>query len=569
MNLRPFLFFLFLLLAPGAFAQVAPATGLLDREVCGSLGVSEDLSDIDESSCRPFSNFNEIDPQGRVVWVRGRFPIQEGYPGAAPLGFFTGALASREIWWNGQRIGAVGKPAATAADEQPGDLDATTWIPPELIRIGDNTVAIRYSTFGLDMRVRSPVHYAYAGRMLRGREMLAAYGPTLAVTGALVAAALFFGFSYFSDRRSTGPLFIALMCLFAVGQLWLESLRGFMTFPYPVQIWRLIGIAILAFGFSLSLTAYVAGRFVPKRWRMHVAVAALLAVVMMPFMPGFDGMTLGLIIAPTAVSLAAAGQGIVARRPGAILTALALSVFFAMQFIFAQGFLDTTLYLAVGLLALFLFIDQAFELRRSRKAAEEASRKASLLELELLRRRIAPHFLMNTLNALTEWVESDPKTGVKMIEALAGEFRLLSQIADRTLIPLADEIALCRRHLEVMSYRTDRAFTLRADKVDEAIEIPPGVLHTLIENAFTHGRFADGTEFVLTQEREGDQLRLALLAPEAEAPAPARDEGGQGLSYVRARLEAAFGAAASFASRATPQGWLSEIRLPGQGLEPA
>jgi LytS/YehU family sensor histidine kinase len=289
----------------------------------------------------------------------------------------------------------------------------------------------------------------------------------------------------------------------------------------------------------------------------------------MPFMPGFDGMTLGLIIAPTAVSLAAAGQGIVARRPGAIVTAIALSVFLASQFIFAQGFLDTTLYIAVGLLALVLFVDQAVELRRSRRAAAEAGRKASLLELELLRRRIAPHFLMNTLNALTEWVESDPKTGVKMIEALAGEFRLLSQIADRTLIPLGDEIALCRRHLEVMSYRTDRAFTLRADDVDERIEIPPGVLHTLVENAFTHGRFADGAEFVLKQEREGESVKLALLAPQAEAPAAPREEGGQGLSYVRARLEAAFGAAASFAGRATPQGWLSEILLPASRRQPA
>lgn len=569
MKLRIVLVFLALLLAPAALAQLPPGiSDLINREVCNSLGASDDPSDIDIVSCRAFDSFNELDSQGRIIWVRGEFEIREGDPGAGPLGFYTGALAARDIWWNGRRIGGAGKPGTSADNETPGDLDAITWIPPDLIRMGANSVAIRYSTFNLDMRVRSPLHYAYAGR-LRGRELLVAYGPTLAVTGALVAAALFFGFSYFSDRRSSGPLFIALMCLFAVGQLWLESLRGFMTFPYPMQIWRLIGIAVLAFGFALSLTAYVAGRFTPKRWRMHVAVAALLGVVLMPFMPGFDGMTLGLIIAPTAVSLAAAGQGVSARRPGALVTAIALSVFLAMQFIFAQGFLDSTLYIAVGLLALVLFIDQALDLRRTRVAAAEANRRAAMLELELLRRRIAPHFLMNTLNALSEWVESDPKTGVKMIEALAGEFRLLSQIADRTLIPLEDEIALCRRHLEVMSYRTGRAFTLRTDGVDEAVEIPPGVLHTLVENAFTHGRFADGAEFVLAQEREGENVKLTLLAPAAEAPAAARSEGGQGLSYVRGRLEAAFGAAASFAGRATPEGWLSEILLPRSAPQPA
>ena len=123
--------------------------------------------------------------------------------------------------------------------------------------------------------------------------------------------------------------------------------------------------------------------------------------------------------------------------PGAIVTTLALGVFVALQLIENAMFLDRTFYIAVSLLMLVLIVDQARVLRRAREAEEQARRRATMLELELLRRRIAPHFLMNTLNALAEWVESDPKTGVKMIEALAEEFRLLSQISDRPLIPLA------------------------------------------------------------------------------------------------------------------------------------
>jgi hypothetical protein len=568
MALRTLLALLFaVLLAPAGFAQPGQLAGLLDQQVCDSLGVSDDPSDIDVASCRPVDTLFKVDSQGRIVWVRGRISVSGEQ--TSPLAFYTGALAAREIWWNGERIGDVGRVGGSREAETPGDLDAVTWIPPDLIRSGDNTVAIRYSTFSLPMAVKTPLHYAYAGQMLRGRQFVAAYGPVLVAAGALVAAAIFFGYVYISDRRVLGALFIAMMCLFAVGQLWLESLRGFATFPYPMQVWRLTGVATLAFAFSLSMTAYVASRFLQERWRMCIAVAAVAALAIAPFMPGFDGLTLGLILIPSAVSLFIAVRGVLTRRSGAWLTTIALAVFIALQIIETASFLDQTFYLALSILALSLFVDQARELRRTRIAAAEASRKAAMLELELLRRRIAPHFLMNTLNALTEWVESDPKTGVKMIEALAGEFRLLSQVADRTLIPLADEIALCRRHLEVMSYRTDRAFTLRTDNVDDRIEIPPGVLHTLIENAFTHGRFADGAEFVLTEQREGDDVRLTLLTPAAEAPAASREEGGQGLSYVRARLEAAFGAAAAFADRATPQGWLSEIRLPGPKLQPA
>lgn len=563
MTLRAALILLAFLITPAAFAQREPIASITAHEACDSRGASEDPSDIDAATCRSYGYLAEVDSQRRIVWVRGTVAVKETYTGAAPLAVYTGALAARDIWWNGERIGRVGQPGASPETEIIGNLDAVTWIPPHLIRKGGNEIAIRYSTQHLPLTIATPLHYAYVAPMgVIERLLFIDYAPGLAATGALVAAAIFFGFAFVTNRKVIAPLFISMMALFAVGQLWLESLRAFVNYPYPDQIWRLSAIAFLAMAFALSMTAYVAHRFARKRWRLHVAIAAALAFALGAILPGFDGMTLGFIMGPSIVSLVAALQGVLAKRSGAIVTSLALAVFLALQLIENAGFLNRTFYLAVSLLALVLFIDQVRELSRARAAAEEASRKAALLELELLRRRIAPHFLMNTLNALTEWVESDPKTGVKMIEALAGEFRLLSQVSDRPLIPLADEIALCRRHLEVMSYRVGRAFTLRAENVDESIEIPPGVLHTLVENAFTHGRFSGGEEFVLTQKRDADTDRLTLLSPPAEPAPPPKTSSGQGLAYVRGRIEAAFGAGAQLAGGPTPKGWLSELVLP-------
>ncbi len=577
MTLRAIALLLALLLAPAAAAQSVeasigqfggpprPISGLEDRRACGSLGRSDDPSDIDAASCRSFDDLGQVDSQNRVIWVTGRFRIEEGYPGAAPLGLYTGALASRDIWWNGERIGSVGRVGASREAETPGDLDAVTWIPPHLIHAGDNQVAVRYSTFHLSMPIATPLHYIYGARMGVSRSLLGQYGPSLAATGALIAAALFFGFTFIMSR-SLGPLFIALMSVFTVGQLWLESLRGFISFAYPLQLWRLSAIGVLAFAFGMALTAYIAHRFACRRWRLHVVMAAAAALALWPILPGFDGMALGFILGPSVVSLLAAAQGARARLPGAIATAVALAVFIALQLIENALFLDRTFYVAVSLLMLVLFVDQVRVLRRAREAEEQARRRADLLELELLRRRIAPHFLMNTLNALIEWVESDPKTGVKMIEALAEEFRLLSQVSDRPLISLSEEIALCRRHLDVMSYRVDRPFSLAMRNIDEAAEVPPGVLHTLIENAFTHGRFADGGEFVLTREDGEGASRLVLITPPSSEPQPRSEEArattGEGLAYVRRRLEAAFGSGARVESGAADSGWRTVLTIP-------
>jgi LytS/YehU family sensor histidine kinase len=317
----------------------------------------------------------------------------------------------------------------------------------------------------------------------------------------------------------------------------------------------------LAFGFAVSMTAYTARRFVPARWRAYTGVAAAFALASLPWAPGFDGVALLILLMPALVSVVAAIQGIRVRRAGAIAALVSLAIFCVLILLQPTLFLDTTFYIAVSLMALVLFVDQALALKRARDAEALASRRAAMLELELLRRRIAPHFLMNTLNALTEWVESDPKTGVKMIEALAGEFRLLSQIADRNLVPLSDEIALCRRHLEVMSYRVDRAFSLDTEGVDETLEVPPGVLHTQVENAFTHGRFADGAVFRLRQEAAEGGVRLVLVAPQPQGPAR-HESSGEGMSYIRGRLEAAFGQRASAETGAAPDGWRTVLTLP-------
>jgi LytS/YehU family sensor histidine kinase len=114
-----------------------------------------------------------------------------------------------------------------------------------------------------------------------------------------------------------------------------------------------------------------------------------------------------------------------------------------------------------------------------------------------------------------------------------------------------------------MSYRVDKPFSLMTQAIDETAEVPPGVLHTLVENAFTHGRFANGGEFLLTSERGDTGERLVLLAPPTTTPrTPKPAPGGEGLAYVRRRLEAAFGPDAQVESSPSDSGWRTVLTIP-------
>lgn len=504
-----------------------------------------------------------VDPQGRVIWLAATINLSPEVLGTGkPLVLHIGAMASSEFYWNGELVHKNGEAGASSSAEIPGKLDAAFFVPRYPLREGDNEIAIKMSSFHNPIRVVRPLHYLYLSIANPKISPLSFYyTPALLTAGVFVLAAVYFGLISLLDRRKRVTAFIALMAFFVGAQLLAEALRGFMTYDYPWQVWRLVVVNLCAAGFALSLIPYIGYRFQVKHWRVLLAFATFIIVLIITWVPGFDTKaTLSLLI-PSVLALLLMAKNIWKGTKGARLTAGVLAGFIVLLLIEQTSFIDRDFYLAAGVLTIVLFIDQAREMRRIQSLRQAMQGRVEQLELELLRRQIAPHFLMNTLNALTEWVESDPATGVKMIDALADEFRLLSQMSHRELVPLATEIALCRRHLEVMSYRVDRAFSLTVESVDEQLPVPPGIIHTLIENAFTHGRFADGASFKLSQERSEKRVSLILQTPPVDGQSkPNKGNSGEGLVYVRKRLAAAFGPDASLSDGPDKEGgWVSLV----------
>jgi two-component system, LytTR family, sensor histidine kinase AlgZ len=108
--------------------------------------------------------------------------------------------------------------------------------------------------------------------------------------------------------------------------------------------------------------------------------------------------------------------------------------------------------------------------------------------LQALQARIRPHFLFNSINAVLSLIRSQPKQAETALEDMADLFRVL--MADnRELVPLAQEIALCRQYLSLEKLRLGARLNVnwQIDQMPADAMIPPLILQPLFENAVYHG----------------------------------------------------------------------------------
>lgn len=336
------------------------------------------------------SDCREVELEGlrltapRTLLVRNVAVAPEAVGGPRPLMVRVIALASSEIYWNGNRIGRNGLPASTAAGERPGRFIASFPVPPELVRPGANRVSARLSAHHLWLPVRRPVHVfevaPYEAPELPG---LGAYLPALLAAGALAAASIYFAAAAWFDRRDRGALLLALIAASVLLQLALETSRTFVAYTYPWHIGRVLGIAILAAVTAMLGTAYAAQRFEPARRLGILLATAIAACASAAFVPWFDLKALGAILAGSlgliACARARARLGSRAARI-AVAAGAALPILIVWQ---RTAFLDQAYYLFMAGLLVLLASEQLAALRQARLGRDAESRRAEALERRL------------------------------------------------------------------------------------------------------------------------------------------------------------------------------------------
>lgn len=204
--------------------------------------------------------------------------------------------------------------------------------------------------------------------------------------------------------------------------------------------------------------------------------------------------------------------------------------------------------------------------------AQAAQLQAQLADARLsaLRTQLNPHFLFNTLNAISTLVERDPRGVRRMIARLSELLRYSLAVADDQEASLHREVAFVERYLEIMQVRFEGRLDVRVRVEPGARDalVPTLVLHTLVENAVKHGidRMKGGGVIEISARRAGEALEVAVRdnGPGLDtAPRRAGEREGLGLRNTRARLEQLYGDAASLTLQSAEGGGaVAEIRIP-------
>jgi len=184
------------------------------------------------------------------------------------------------------------------------------------------------------------------------------------------------------------------------------------------------------------------------------------------------------------------------------------------------------------------------------------------LEYQFLQKHIQPHFLMNSLMSLQQLVITDTENASKMIEALSEEFHLLTIMTKKKLVPIEDEINMCKTHLQIMSIQQKASYQLTVNGVSGDETIPPAVLHTLVENGITHGYSGnENAHFELTKTRTATGIQYRIFNDSKKQTTPKKTTTGSGIKYIEARLEECYPKKWSLTSKAVDNGWEAIIQL--------
>lgn len=206
-------------------------------------------------------------------------------------------------------------------------------------------------------------------------------------------------------------------------------------------------------------------------------------------------------------------------------------------------------------------------LRDRHRERESAELRAQLADarLDALQMQINPHFLFNTLHAVSALVERDPSGVRRMIARLSELLRhtIDSHAADE--VPLSEEMAFLRRYVEIMEIRFQGRLRVETAIDDEtlAARVPNLILQPIVENALEHGaaRVAGEGRIAIAARRDGARL---LLTVRDNGPGLERDaDSGVGLGNTRARLAQLYGDAGTLTLEAAEGGGvIATIALP-------
>lgn len=196
---------------------------------------------------------------------------------------------------------------------------------------------------------------------------------------------------------------------------------------------------------------------------------------------------------------------------------------------------------------------------RDRSVALEAD--LTRARLDALQSQLRPHFLFNTLNAISVLTAEDAEQARRMVVRLGSLLRR-SLDEEHHEVPLHHELVFLNEYLDIQRLRFgDRlSVTLAIDPDVVNARVPVLLLQPLVENAIKHGASDDDgtTTIIVRARREDGRLHLSV---QDRGPGPDGAPEGIGLRNTRQRLTALYGDRTTLRLRSA-EGARVEVSMP-------
>jgi two-component system, LytTR family, sensor kinase len=232
-------------------------------------------------------------------------------------------------------------------------------------------------------------------------------------------------------------------------------------------------------------------------------------------------------------------------------------------------------YLPIIVLAHLVIFQHRAKTRELRAAQLET--RLARAQLDMLKMQLQPHFLFNTLNAISTLMHRDTKTAEEMLAGLSDLLRLALDNAAVQEVALKSELEFTGRYLELEQVRFADRLKVKFQIDPETLDamVPNMVLQPLVENAVRHGIASRDRAGMIevASRREGDELHLTVRDDGPGLPtgfnwqngngSSTSKKQGLGLGNTRARLQQLYGSGHSLQlSNAVGGGLMVNITLP-------
>jgi len=204
------------------------------------------------------------------------------------------------------------------------------------------------------------------------------------------------------------------------------------------------------------------------------------------------------------------------------------------------------------------------------RALREAQLETRLMEAQLqtLQRQLHPHFLFNTLHAISTLMHRDVAAADRTLVQLSDLLRLTLNSVSRPEIHFGEELEFLEKYVAIEQMRLGDRLVMKFDVDPETLDalVPALILQPLVENAIKHGIAPLGRPGRVTVAARRESEMLVMLVTDT-GPGPSERamvalSTGIGVANTRARLAHQFGARFRFEFQRSDLGFTALVAIP-------